>query len=72
MRGWLPAGAWWCIGAAGTAVVAYLVLANAIDILCRRWARRLGCPVCGAGPVGSEPGGAGAGTDTAGTRGGGL
>lgn len=51
MAGWLPSWAWLCIGAALAVNAAYYVLADAIDVLMKRWARRTGCPVCGAGPV---------------------
>lgn len=52
MGGLLPAWVWWCIGIALAVTAQYAVLSQAIELLIRRWSRRVGCPVCGAGPVG--------------------
>jgi len=51
MGGVLPSWAWLAIGAVLAVTAAYYVLADAIDVLMKRWARRTGCPVCGAGPT---------------------
>lgn len=51
MVGGLPSWAWLAIGAVLAVTAAYYVLADAVDVMMRRWARRTGCPVCGAGPV---------------------
>lgn len=51
MAGWLPGWAWAATGIVLAVTAAYYVLADAIDVLMKRWARRTGCPVCGAGPV---------------------
>lgn len=57
MIGWLPVWARSALVLGLAATCAYYVLANALDILMRRWSRRHGCPVCGAGATGpdSEP-----------------
>lgn len=51
MTGGLPGWVWLAIGSVLAVTAAYYVLADALDVLMRRWARRTGCPVCGAGPV---------------------
>jgi len=51
MAGALPSWAWLAIGAVLAVTAAYYVLADAVDVLMRRWARRTGCPVCGAAPT---------------------
>ena len=53
---WLPGWVWLVIGAILAVTAAYYVLADALDVLMRRWARRTGCPVCGAGPVRADRG----------------
>lgn len=47
----LPAVVWWCIGVGLGVLALVMVLSQAIEALIRRWSRRVGCPVCGAGPV---------------------
>lgn len=62
MAGWAPAWVWWCIAIALAVTAQYAVLSQAIELLTRRWARRIGCPVCGAGRDGPpRPPWAGAG-----------
>jgi len=59
----LPPWARWGIILALAVTCLYYVLANAVDVLMRRWSRRSGCPVCGAGAAvrGEQDAPAGAG-----------
>jgi len=52
MGAWLSAWVWWCVGIALAVTAQYAVLSQAIELLIRRWSRRVGCPVCGAGADG--------------------
>jgi len=60
MGDWLPAWVWWCVGVGLAVTAQYAVLSQAIELLIRRWSRRVGCPVCGAGPAGGGRRGDGA------------
>lgn len=70
MHGAGPGIVWWLAGVGLGVTALYYAAANTVDVLMRRWARRLGCPVCGAVRRGGAPGpGAGAPAAPAGADG---